>query len=244
MAVRRKTITIMSIGTDFLIQLKDFCSHYRMIEMTKEETVKTRLAILSALTFALAGVLSASIAFAQATTPVPQVDQDHSTHHPDATAPSKPGMGMMGKGMMMDGKCGTMGESGMMPGDMQMMSMMRQMMAMMSAESGAMTSHVEGRIAELKAELKITDAQSPQWDRFAEALRGVGKTMGEMHQQMMQSGQSSALPERLARREKMLTAHLASVKSLEEALQPLYASLSDEQKKIADKMTIGPMGMM
>jgi hypothetical protein len=182
--------------------------------------MKTRSAILLA-TVILIMVVSASAeaVFAQTTPQAPQVNQDHSVHHPDAKAQSKPGMGMMGQGGMMDGK------------DCMM-------------ESGMMASRVEGRIAELKAQLKITDAQMPQWNRFAETLRDVAKTMGEMHQDMMQSAQSNTLSDRLARREKMLTAHLASVKSLEEALQPLYANLSDEQKKIVDKVTIGPMGMM
>lgn len=218
------------------------------------------LPVSSALVLAMASIAAAPAGHAQ--TP-PAGQTNHDTHHPNADAgaksgnEAKPGMGMMGQGGksgmmgdddcmagMMRGRAGTMGQNATQPGDMQMMPMMRHMMAVMSAESGMMGPHVEGRIAELKAALKITDAQMPQWNRFAEALRGVGKTMGEMHQQMMQSGQANTLPDRLARREKMLTAHLASVKSLEEALQPLYVSLSDEQKKIADKLMIGPMGMM
>ncbi len=38
-----------------------------------------------------------------------------------------------------------------------------------------MGEHVEGRLAYLKAELKITDAQTPQWNAFADAYRAVGK---------------------------------------------------------------------
>ena len=112
------------------------------------------------------------------------------------------GMGM--KGMMT--------HDGMMSGDEmeQMMSMMRDMMTMMSAQSGMMASHAEARIAALKAELKITDAQAPQWNRFAEALRGTAKSMEAMQRQMMQtSAPSSTLSARLARQEEMLTAHLA-----------------------------------
>ncbi|SJZ31783.1 LTXXQ motif family protein [Enhydrobacter aerosaccus] len=155
-------------------------------------------------------------------------------HHPDAKPDAKSdgkadGMGMMGQG-------------GMMRSDM--MQMMRNMMTMMSAESGMMTSHVEGRIAELKSQLKITDAQMPQWNRFADAMRAAGKSMGDMHQQMMAARTGKPLPERLALQEKAITAHLAALKTLEEALQPLYASFSDEQKKIADGIMIGPMGMM
>ena len=96
----------------------------------------------------------------------------------------------------------------------------------------------------LKAELKITDAQAPQWNRFAEALRGTGKSMEDMHRQMMQSAATATLPARLARQEQMLSAHLVSLKTLKETLETLYASFSDDQKKIADGITIGPMGMM
>ena len=42
----------------------------------------------------------------------------------------------------------------------------------------------------------------------------------------------------------MLSADLVSLKTLKETLETLYASFSDDQKKIADGITIGPMGMM
>ena len=142
---------------------------------------------------------------------------------------------------------GKMGHGGMMmPGDdmKQMMSMMRDMMAMMSAHSGMMASHVEARIAALKTELTITEAQAPQWLRFADALRGTAKSMEALQGQMMKAAAPSTLSARLARQEEMLAAHLASVKALKAAFDPLYASFSDEQKKVADGMAIGPMGMM
>jgi hypothetical protein len=154
---------------------------------------------------------------------------------------------MMGRngspGMM--GQNGGPGTMGMMGGDMaQMMAMMRNMMSMMSAQSGMMASDVEGRIASLKTELKITDAQTPAWNRFAEALRATAGSMNAMYEQMMQSGATATLSARLERRETMLSTHLNRVKALKEALGPLYASFSEEQKKIADSMMIGPMGMM
>jgi len=39
------------------------------------------------------------------------------------------------------------------------------------------SEHVEGRIAFLKTELKITDAQLPQWNAFADALRNSAGQM-------------------------------------------------------------------
>jgi LTXXQ motif family protein len=65
-----------------------------------------------------------------------------------------------------------------------------------------------------------------------------------MYEQMTQSGPAATLPARLERRETMLSTHLNRVKALKEALDPLYASFSDEQKKNTDGIMIGPMGMM
>jgi hypothetical protein len=142
--------------------------------------------------------------------------------------PQMPGgmMGMMGQGGMM----GMMGQGG--------------MMGMM-----AMADHVEGRISFLKTELKITDPQMPQWNAFADALRANARRMSEMRNTTMQggmSGQSGAsvsAPDRLDRMEKMMTAMTEAVKASKSTLAPLYAVLTDEQKKMADQLIHGPMGM-
>ena len=123
------------------------------------------------------------------------------------------------------------------------------MMPMMGMGMMGMVEHVEGRIAFLKTELKITDAQLPQWNAFADALRNNAKRMAEMRGTMMQGGMtgqatSMSAPERFDRMEKMIAATLETVRSTKAALDPLYAVLSDEQKKMADTLLRGPMGMM
>jgi hypothetical protein len=168
----------------------------------------------SAIAVALLAVGSAPVALSQTPPPAGQTDQDRRAHHPDAKGQDKPGAppatGPSSKqpSMGMNGMNGKTGHDGMMHGDdmKQMMSMMRDMMTMMGAHSGMMASNVEDRIAALKAELKITDAQVPQWDRFADALRGTAKSMEAMQRQMMQASAPSTLSARLARREEMLTA--------------------------------------
>ena len=130
--------------------------------------------------------------------------------------------------------------TGSMPGSsggMPMMGMMRMM--------GSMADHVEGRIAFLKTELKITDAQQPLWNAVGDAMRANAKdvaAMMPMIQSMMQP--SGTLPEKLAGREKAMTAHLEALRKLKSAIDPLYAALSDEQKKTADQLMVGPMGIM
>jgi LTXXQ motif family protein len=158
---------------------------------------------------------------------------------PLAAQPMPQGQGR--PGMTDPGSSGQMQPQ--MPGGM--MGMMGQ-----GAMSMMMGEHVEGRIAFLKAELKITDAQLPQWNTFADALRANAKRMSEIRNTMMQGGMmgqggtSLSAPDRLDRMGRMMTAMLDAVKATKKsALEPLYAVLSDDQKKLANQLVRGPMGM-
>ena len=161
--------------------------------------------------------------------PVLAQQQQHEQHHPD-TAPSAG----MPQGM---------------PGGAGGMPMMRMMtgqdgiagMGMMTAMAG----HVDGCLAFLNAELKITEAQLPLWNAVADAIRANAKGMTEMMSGgMMGASQTTTLPDKLATREKMMTAHLDALHRFKAAVEPLYAALSDEQKKTADELLMGRMGMM
>jgi hypothetical protein len=117
-----------------------------------------------------------------------------------------------------------------------------QGMAMMQA---AMTEHVEGRLAFLKTELKITDAQLPLWNNFAQTVRDNAKSMGSVMQGGMAGMKPPAgIPDKLAMREKMMTAHLKALQKIKTVVDPLYAAFTDEQKKAADQLMLSPMGMM
>lgn len=109
---------------------------------------------------------------------------------------------------------------------------------------GAGASHTEGRLAYIKTELRITDVQVPQWDAFADAVRANATAMIDMRRSMAsQPKPSSTLPERLAMEDKVLSAHVAAFKRIQEPLAKLYAVLNAEQKRLADGIVIGPMGM-
>ena len=158
--------------------------------------------------------------------------QEHEQHHPGETPPAA---GMQGPGM----------QGSAMAGGTPMMGMMRMMMGQDGMGGMAMMAgHVEGRLAFLKAELKFTDAQLPLWNAVADAIRANGKTMGVMAEGMMGGMQAGTLPEKLAAREKLMTAQLEALRKFKAAVDPLYAALSDEQKKTADELLMGPMGMM
>lgn len=157
---------------------------------------------------------------------------------PMARGPMQPaGPGMMGPGMM--------GPGMMMGGDMpQMMQMMRGMMMMQAGmgPAGMMPfRHVEGHLAFLKAELHITDAQAPQWTAFADAMRNQATAMQAAMQAMPLPGGPVAAPDRMERHVAVLSARLDAMKAILAATKPLYAVLSDEQKKTADELMAGPM---
>lgn len=139
--------------------------------------------------------------------------------------PGRPGMGRQGMGGQ--GMGGMMQQGGM------------HGMHMVPAR------HLEGRLAFLRAEIGITDAQAPVWNGFADAVRKASKErMAAMPPVGQQPPAEAGWLANLERHEKMMAAHLESLRAIRTAAQPLYAALSDEQKKTADELMKGPMGPM
>ena len=185
--------------------------------------------------------LLAGLGFAQA-----QPAQGHDAHHPDTqTQGARPGGPMGPPG----GRQAGPGMGNMMGGDMgQMMPMMRMMDGMMPREGGGMAmmpgQHIEGRIAYLKAELGITEAQLPQWNAFADAMREGAKSMQTAMAANMGGGVPATMPARADAMIAMMTARLDAMKTTATAGKALYAVLTDAQKKSADDLMMSPMGGM
>ncbi len=97
--------------------------------------------------------------------------------------------------------------------------------------------HIEGRIAYMWAELRITPAQQAQWDQVATAMRAQAAQMDTVARQMRARGdQPSNAMEQLDRRAQMAEMRASSAKAFAAAFKPLYDSLSDDQKKSADEL--------
>lgn len=104
------------------------------------------------------------------------------------------------------------------------------------------SERVEARLAYLKTALKITDAQQPQWEAFADTLRKHAREReARIAARRTQAGpakhhaRASAI-ERLERRQARLAAASARLDEVLTAAKPLYAALSPEQQKIADEL--------
>lgn len=148
----------------------------------------------------------------------------HKGHGQTQATPAAPGMtggGMMGQGMMGGGMTG---------GGMMGHGMM----------GGMHGKHIEGRLAFLKAEIRITPAQEAQWTKFADVVRATARNAAAGHSA---GAKPATAPERMGNYEKHLVARLETVRAVKAAFDPLYNSLSDEQKKIADELLTGPMGV-
>jgi hypothetical protein len=176
-------------------------------------------------------------------------------HHPPQSATpapgpvqpptTQPGMRMMGDMPMMN----MMGRMHDMMGGMPMMNMMGMMRMMeMMGPGMAAIDRIEGRIAFLRAELNITEAQASAWNAFADAMRTNAKKLREVRASMMprpNTGQQQAptVAERLDQQERWLLARLEGIRALKSAVTNLYGTLSEDQKKTANELLAPQMGM-
>jgi hypothetical protein len=126
---------------------------------------------------------------------------------------AQPQHGMMGHQGMMGGDQGMMGPMGMMHGPM-----------------------LEGRLAYIKAELAITDAQSAAWNGYVSAVKARASSMQSMHGTMMQAMQSGTAMARMDAHIKAMEAMTEGLKALKPATEALYAELTPDQKQKADQL--------
>lgn len=113
---------------------------------------------------------------------------------------------------------------------------------------GARLERIDGRLAFLKAELKITEQQAAAWNEFASAIH----TTADAHNELMRSMHDEfdggkflkkPLPERLTFQITHLEARVEQAKAVKAAVEKLYATLDDTQKQAADEMVLPLMGM-
>ena len=110
-----------------------------------------------------------------------------------------------------------------------------------------MDEHIDGQLAYLQTELKITEAQTPQWNVFANTFRADKEKNARLcksteNEQARSKMMSASLPESLGMMAARLTVRLESLRAMEAAIEPLYSILSKEQRKTADEIMKGASG--
>jgi protein CpxP len=103
---------------------------------------------------------------------------------------------------------------------------------------GNPTERVEARLTELKSQLKITSAQEPQWNAFADTLRKQARAGAERRSQMDKGGKGATMTaiQRLEQRQAFMKDASTRLDEVLASARPLYAALSTEQKKVADDL--------
>lgn len=115
---------------------------------------------------------------------------------------------------------------------------------MWDAPDGHMSSFADGRIAFLKAELNITDAQKTPWDAYVEALKSNLQSMQGMWQSMRVVFEGDTPVERLDAHITTMESRVSALKAVKPALSNLYAALNADQKKKANELLTGVGCMM
>jgi protein CpxP len=103
------------------------------------------------------------------------------------------------------------------------------------AGQAAPADHIEGHIAFLKTELKITPDQEGDWDKVAAAMRKDVSESRAADQHYMSQGQPSAL-DSLSERTYYAELRAQGERRFMEAFKPLYGKLSAGQKQAADEL--------
>ena len=106
------------------------------------------------------------------------------------------------------------------------------------------TARAEGRIAYLKAELKITPAQQAAFDRYAQVIRDNAAATQKAFQDMRgrDRNQNMSAIERIEQRARIAQLRDQQQQQYLAAFRPLYASLSADQKKVADNLAAPRFG--
>jgi protein CpxP len=106
----------------------------------------------------------------------------------------------------------------------------------MKATKATKTERVEDRIKELYTKLKITPAQEGLWDNVTRIMRENAVTMEALIKERSEKAGTKNAVDDLKSYSAIAEAHADGLKRFIPAFEPLYASMSDAQKKDADTL--------
>ena len=93
---------------------------------------------------------------------------------------------------------------------------------------------VEGRLAYLKTELKITKAQEGAWKKYSDEARKQAESM-QAARTAMQGAAATNAADRMELHNKLMKSRLEQSEKMAAAFKELYAALTPEQKALADQ---------
>jgi hypothetical protein len=100
--------------------------------------------------------------------------------------------------------------------------------------------HTEAQIKQLQGSLKITEAQQELWDNLTQVMRENAKDMDaltdSLHKERAESTKTMNAVEHMKFHSQITEAHSTQLKKFIPPFEALYSSMSDEQKRITDKI--------
>ena len=94
---------------------------------------------------------------------------------------------------------------------------------------------VDARVARIRADLRLTPEQENNWAGFESAMRDIGKTRADREVKARADREQKKGPvdiiEQMHRGAEVMSVRSVETKKLADAAQPLFASLSDQQKR-------------
>ena len=108
--------------------------------------------------------------------------------------------------------------------------------AMATAGKVSRPDRVEARIKELQTKLKITPAQEELWNNVTQVMRNNAKTMEALIKARSKKAGTMTAVDDLKSYGEIVEAHADGINKFIPAFESLYASMSDAQKKDADKL--------
>jgi len=106
----------------------------------------------------------------------------------------------------------------------------------LGANKDAHEDRAEHRVSDMHSKLKITPPQEAQWAKVADIMRENAKAMDTLTQARADHAKTMTAVDDLVSYGEIADAHAAGIKKLTPAFATLYASMSDAQKKDADKL--------
>jgi periplasmic protein CpxP/Spy len=97
-------------------------------------------------------------------------------------------------------------------------------------------ARVEAHIKRLHDQLKITPAETDQWNAVAQIMRDNEKKLADLVQTRAKNASAMSAVDNLRTYQEIADAHEDGLKRLVPAFDALYAAMSDAQKKNADQV--------
>ena len=97
-------------------------------------------------------------------------------------------------------------------------------------------SAADQRVLALQAQLNISDAQRPQWNAFAQAMRDNATSTDTLFRQRASTAASMSALDNMRSYAQVARAYADNTAKLADAFEALYVVLSDQQKQTIDTL--------